>query len=48
MVKLNIELSKHEIQMLLNCIESALETKHVPEESKKRIEDIKKELAKYL
>jgi len=48
MVKVNIELSKYELQMLLNCIESALETKHVPEVSKKRIEELKKELSSYL
>ena len=48
MVKANIELSKYEIQMLLNCIESAIETKHVPEVSKKRIEELKKEFSKYL
>ena len=48
MEKVNIELSKFEIQMLLNCIESALDTKHVPEVSEKRVEEIKKEFSKYL
>ena len=48
MVKVNVELSKFEIQMLLNCIESSLDTKHIPEVSKKRIEEIEKELSKYL
>jgi len=48
MVKVKIELSKLEIQMLLNSIETAIDTKHMPEESEDRIKEIKKEFSKYL
>ncbi len=48
MVRVTIELSKLEIEMLLNCIEGALDTKHMPEEAEKGIKKIKKQLSKYL
>ena len=48
MVKVTIELSKFEIGMLINCIESAIDTNHVPEENKESVKKIKKQLNKYL
>lgn len=48
MVKITIDLSKHEIEMLLYCIESALDTKHVPEKSEGSVREIKEQLSKYL
>ena len=48
MVKVTIELSKLEIGMRLNCIEAALDTKHMPEQSEERIKEIKDQFSKYL
>jgi len=48
MVRVIIELSKREIQMLLNCIEAAIDTKHMPEENEERVKEIQKHLGKYL
>jgi hypothetical protein len=48
MVRVIIELSKREIQMLLNCIEAAIDTKHMHEENEERIKEIQKQLSKYL
>jgi len=48
MVRVVIELSKLEIQMLLNCIEAAIDTKHMPEENGERVKKIQKQLSKYL
>jgi len=48
MVKVVIELSKYEIQMLVNCIESAIDTKHMQEKNEERVKEIQKELSKYL
>lgn len=48
MVEVTIELSKLEIEMLLNCIEAAIDTKHMPEESEKRVKEIRELLSKYL
>ena len=48
MVRVTIELSKLEIQMLLNCIEAAIDTEHMPEESKERVKEIREQLSKYL
>ena len=48
LVIVTIELSKLEICMLLNCIEAAIDTKHVPEESEERIKEIREQLSKYL
>ena len=48
MVRVTIELSKLEIEMLLNCIESAIDTKHMPEVSEGRIKEIREQLSKYL
>ena len=48
MVEVTIELSKLEIEMLLNCIEAAIDTKHMPEESAERVKEIRERLSKYL
>jgi len=48
MVKVEIDLSKDEIQMLLNCIETAIDTKHMQEKNEKRVIEIKKQLIRYL
>lgn len=48
MVKVTIQLSKHEIEMFINCIEAAIDTKHMRNKFKKRAEDIKKQLTEYL
>ena len=47
-MKVEIDLSKHEIQMLLNCIEAAIDTNHMQDKNKKRIKEIKEQLSKYL
>lgn len=48
MVKVTIDLSKYEIQMLINSIESALDTNHMQEKNEERVKDIKDEFSKYL
>ena len=48
MVEVKIKLSKLEIEMLLNCIEGALDTKHMPKEKEERVIEIKRQLNKYL
>jgi len=48
MVRVTIELSKLEIEMLLNCIEAAIDTEHVPEESEEIVKELKEQLSKYL
>ena len=48
MVKVTIELSEYEIQMLINCIDGALDTKHMQKENEERIKEIKKQFSKYL
>ena len=48
MVKVSIELSKREIEMLLNCIEAVIDTKHMPEQSEERVKEIKEQLSNYL
>lgn len=47
MVKVTIELSKIQIQMLINCIESALDTKHLPEEKEGGAKKIIEQLSNY-
>jgi len=46
MVKVTIELSKLEIEMLINCIDSALDVKHTPDI--KRAEEIRDQLKRLL
>jgi hypothetical protein len=48
MVKVTIDLSKYEIQMLINSIESALDTNHMQEENRQRVKEIRDEFCKYL
>jgi len=48
MVRVTIELSKLEIEMLLNCIEAAIDTKHMHEENEERVKEIQKQLSNYL
>jgi hypothetical protein len=48
MVRVEIELSGLEILMFLNCVEAAIDTKHVDGENLKRVKEIKKQLYKYL
>jgi len=48
MVRVTIELSKYEIQMLINSIESALDTQHMQEENVGRVKEIRDEFSKYL
>ena len=48
MVKVTIELSKIQIQMLINSIEAALDTGHVPEENEEGAKEILEQFSKYL
>ena len=48
MVKVSVELSKYEIQMLVNCIDGAIDTKHMRKENENRVKEIKEQLEKYL
>ena len=48
MVEVKIELSEIQIQMLIHCIEGALDTKHVPEEEADLVKKIIKQLSNYL
>lgn len=48
MVKVTIELSELEIEMLLHCLESAIDVKHMDDQDIKRAKDIKEQLSKYL
>jgi len=48
MVKVTIELSKLEIEMLTHCIEGAIEVKHMTEKDERRAKDIIEKLSKYL
>ena len=48
MVKVTIELSDYEIQMLINSIDAALDTKHMQEENEERVKKIRDQLNKYI
>jgi hypothetical protein len=48
MVKVTIELSELEIRMLVNCIEAAIETNHMPRDTVKRVTEIRDGFNKYL
>jgi hypothetical protein len=48
MAKVTLELSKLEIEMFLNCVEAAIDTKHVTGEDAENVKKIKKQLSKYL
>ena len=47
MVKITLELSELEIEMLSHCIESAIDIKQMNEQEKKRAKVILKQLSKY-
>jgi hypothetical protein len=46
MVKVTLELSELEIQMMINCIDSVIDVQHT--KNIERIKEIKKEFEKYL
>ncbi len=48
MVKVTLELSKLEIEMLLHCIETAIDVKHMDDKDIERAKEIKNQLSKYL
>jgi len=48
MVRVTLELSRLEIEMLSNCIEAAIDTKHMKEQDVERAKEIKRQLSKYL
>jgi len=48
MVKITIELSKLQIQMFINCIDGAIDVKHMSEQDEEIAKVIKRQLSKYL
>ena len=48
MVELKIELSENQIQMLMHCIEGALDTNHVPEEEREIVKEILEQLGNFV
>jgi hypothetical protein len=46
MVRVTVELSKLEIEMLINCIDTVIDVKHVKDIE--RIKEIKNQFSKYL
>jgi hypothetical protein len=46
MVKVTLELSEYEIQMMINCLDSVIDVEHSG--NTERIEEIRKEFEKYL
>ena len=48
MVKVTLDLSKLEIRMLINCIEAAIETKHMNVKDAKRSKEIMEKLDGYI
>jgi len=48
MVNVTIDLSELEIEMLLHCLESAIDVKHIDDKDIERAKEIKKQLSKYL
>lgn len=48
MVKVTLELSKLELEMFLNCIEGAIDTKHVTGKDLETAKEVMKQLSKYL
>ena len=45
---ISIELSEDEIQMFINAIDTAIDTKHMREEKEQRVKDIRSQLQEYL
>ncbi len=48
MVKVTIDLSELEIEMLLHCLESAIDVKHMQDKDIERAKEIKEQLSQYL
>ena len=48
MVKVEIELSELQIQMLINCIDGAIDVKHMPVKDVEIVKEIRRQLSKYL
>ena len=48
MVKVTLELSNLEIEMFLNCIEMAIDTKYVDGKNKETAKKLVKQLSKYV
>jgi hypothetical protein len=48
MVRVEIDLSKLEIGMFLNCVEAVIDTRHVIGQDLKRVKEIRQQLSKYL
>ena len=48
MVKVTIDLSQYEIQMLISCIDGALDTQHMRSENESRVKEIREQLNSYL
>ena len=48
MISVEIELYRCEIVMFINCIEAAIDTKHVIGKDAKRVKEIKQRLCNYL
>jgi len=48
MISVEIELYRYEIVMFINCIEAAIDTKHVIGKDAKRVKEIKQLLCNYL
>jgi len=48
MVKVEIELSKLQIQMFINCIDGAIDVKHMPVKDVEIAKEVRKQLSKYL
>jgi len=48
MVKVEIELSELQIEMLIKCIDGAIDVKHMSEQDEERAKEVKRQLSKYL
>ena len=48
MISVEIELNRCEIVMFINCIEAAIDTKHVIVKDVKRVKEIKQQLCNHL
>ena len=48
MVKVTIELSKLQIEMLINCIDGAIDVKHMDEQGEESAKEVIRQLSKYL
>ena len=48
MVKVYIELSKLQIEMFVNCIDAAIDVKHLNQDEETIALEVRKQLSKYL